>query len=57
VFLGVAIAAFLVVRREQAEPQPLFRFRWLVWNGVLVFLTLGAFFFTVRLKWLLLSLS
>ena len=57
VFLGVAFAAFLAVRREQAEPQPLFRFRWLVWNGVLVFLTLGAFFFTVRLKWLLLSLS
>jgi O-antigen ligase len=53
IFLGTAVSAFLVARKEQAEPAPIFRSQWLLWNGLAMFLLVGVFYGMVRLRWLL----
>ena len=52
IFLGLAVSTFLVARKEQPELLPLFRSRWLAWNGAVAFLLVATFYFLVRLRWM-----
>jgi O-antigen ligase len=50
IFLGTAVAAFLLARKEQKEPQPLFRFTWLLWNGLAMCAVVGVTYAFVRMR-------
>ncbi len=52
IFLGVATSAFLVARKDQSEPLPVFRLSWLAWNGVAVLVLMVTVYSLVRLRWM-----
>lgn len=49
IFLGAAIAAVLVARKEMAPPPPIFRAKWFIWNGAVAAMLLGVAYGMVKM--------